>query len=580
MFQSNRWYPVLVLLALCGLFLTSCSDDDPAAPGDDGDTTAPTVSGTDPVAGNPSVAADQPVVISFSEAMDTATATGQVTLSVGNITTQTWSGGNKDLQVDHADWTAGQEVTVTVGTGLKDVAGNALARAYSFSFHVFINQVLVVGSNPDPGATGFPVDGQVTVQFNRDMDVTTLETGITMTTPGKGAVPFTVQALENSTYALVTTADFPFDTPVTVNVGTSCTTTSQQGSEALAEAFNFTFQTALEQDITAPEILGIVPASGTTIPAGTSEIVITFSEPVDPDQFGFLLLNFQLLFAVELTGSIPSFNGDNTVMTIPLATPLPGGVRLLAQMDDFTDPSGNVNDSHEEWEVMVAGIPDHYPIHDDYAFAYYTEYENSDPEPGKGAGHYTRWDLFQWVTATDFRRYETEDTLVLEEWDYMTRTNDEILLRGFHELDEGVPMDIMFDEPVTYLNRPMVPASWNGSVTLSSGGEEATVNYSVRVLEGTTEIFYGDLNKVDRTWALADKADVSTVFWSDCRTVILDHDVNAGTEMIESGSDTMYYCPGFGLVKFAVTIQEADPPWEEWQRGTWSDLQNTSGLKR
>ena len=81
MFHSSRVLLVLFLLAFCGLFLVSCSDDDPAEPpgggGGNPDTTAPVVAGMDPTPGDPSVDANQPVDIHFSEAMDTDSSTGQ-----------------------------------------------------------------------------------------------------------------------------------------------------------------------------------------------------------------------------------------------------------------------------------------------------------------------------------------------------------------------------------------------------------------------------------------------------------------------------------------------------------------------
>jgi hypothetical protein len=202
---------------------------------------------------------------------------------------------------------------------------------------------------------------------------------------------------------------------------------------------------------------------------------------------------------------------------------------------------------------------------------------NSDPIGPKGEGSFTRWDVFVWEDATNFRRYDTEDPQVLEEWDYMTRTGDAILLRGFHEIDEGTPVDRMFDEPVQYLNRPLVPDTWAGRVTLPINGSEATVNYSVEIKEGTTDIPFGEYSKAGRNWKWGDKADPQTIFWSDCRTVILDHDVRMGMLMVETGSDTMYYSPGFGLVKFATKIEEFDPLWQEWQRGIWSDFELVGG---
>jgi hypothetical protein len=577
MMKPNRWYLVLALLTLCGLFLVSCSDDDPVTPEEEEDNTAPTVASTDPVNGNPSVPADHTIVISFSEAMDPTTAAGRISMSAGNISALNWANGDKDLQVEHTAWDPGAEITVTVGPGLQDVAGNPLGTAYSFEFFVYINQVLVVDSDPDPGTTDFPVDDHVKIQFNRDMDVASLAAGITLTTPGKGQVPFMVQAEENYSYALIQGEDYPFDTPVTVNVSTDCMTTAEEGSEPLAAAFNFSFRTVAEPDLTPPEILSITPASGSTILPETSEIVIVFSEPVILLETGLLSANVQLLFAVELSGIVPALSNGDTVLTFSLAGPLPDGIPLYMQFDIFADSSGNVNDDRQEWEATVVGTADYFPAYEQFHFSYHVEYENSDPIGPKGSGTFTRWDIFEWENATDYRRYETESPAILEEWDYMTRTGEADLLRGFRGMDEGTPVDLMFDEPVMYLNRPMVPAEWSGRVTLPSGGGEATVNYSVEVKEGTTDIDLGDLKGLGRDWSGLGSAKATAIFWSDCRTVILDHDVRVGMDTVEVGSDTMYYSPGFGLVKFATKIEEFDPAWQEWQSGIWNGFEFAEG---
>ncbi len=56
-------------------------------------------------------------------------------------------------------------------------------------------------------------------------------------------------------------------------------------------------------------------------------------------------------------------------------------------------------------------------------------------------------------------------------------------------------------------------ANWAGTVTFGSGDETATVNYDVKVLEGTTEIPFEFLGKSAGSWAGVNKAEVFEVFW-------------------------------------------------------------------
>ncbi len=582
MFHSSRPYLVLALIALCGLFFVSCSDDDPADPGGGGnpDTTAPVVVGTDPDPGDPSVDADATIEIYFSEAMDTASATGQVTLSAGTITSLTWTDEDHTLRVHHDAWDPGVEVTVTVGTGLKDVAGNALEAVHEANFRVYIDQVLAVGNHPDDGATGVLLNGLVNVQFNREMDEASLLTGIIMTVPGKALVPFTVEFMGHSTYALIRESDFPSDTKVTVVVGTGCTTASWLGYEPLAQEFTFGFTTGSEADTTPPRILSITPDSGETISAYTSNIRVVFDEPIHQETMEFLKVNFQLWFAVAIGGTEPTFNADNTVMTMVLVTPLPDGIPMMFQFGDFQDASGNVNDTHQVWEVTVAGTLDHFPVHDEFFFGYYTEWENNDPVQAKSSGYYTKWQLFEWEVGNDFRRYQTDDFESLDEWEYMTKTGSAIMLRGFRELEEGTPVDIMFDAPIKWLNHPTVTANWSGTVHFTSGEETATVDYSVTVLEGTTDIPFGELGKSAVSWAGVNKAEGFEVFWSDCRTVVLNHEVHFEAQLMETGRDTLYYSPGFGLVKFGSWLEGFESGLEEREWGIWADFVWADEVKR
>lgn len=130
---------VLLLLALLAL-LASCSSDDTTTPAED--TTAPVVVQVDPAQAETNVAVGEDVTVAFNEDMAAGSAAGNVTLSHGAITDQTWL-DDKTLEIEHSDWPEGTEVTVTVGTGLTDVAGNALAQAFAWSFWTFTNDVIL-----------------------------------------------------------------------------------------------------------------------------------------------------------------------------------------------------------------------------------------------------------------------------------------------------------------------------------------------------------------------------------------------------------------------------------------------------
>jgi hypothetical protein len=117
------------------------------------DTTAPALTGRAPAAGATDVAPGADVVATFSEAMDPASmAGGAFTLapSAGGpavAASVTASSGNTVFTLNpSADLAPGTAYTATVGTGAKDLAGNALAGAQTWSFTTV--------AAPEPGGTG------------------------------------------------------------------------------------------------------------------------------------------------------------------------------------------------------------------------------------------------------------------------------------------------------------------------------------------------------------------------------------------------------------------------------------------
>ncbi|WP_311379664.1 Ig-like domain-containing protein [Arthrobacter sp. ISL-48] len=107
-----------------------------------GDTTAPTVTDTSPVAGAAGVAVSADVTGSFSEAMDPATVTSSTfTLTAGTTpvtATVTYDATGKVATLNPgADLAAGTTYTATIKGGpggVKDVAGNALASDKTWTF--------------------------------------------------------------------------------------------------------------------------------------------------------------------------------------------------------------------------------------------------------------------------------------------------------------------------------------------------------------------------------------------------------------------------------------------------------------
>ena len=104
------------------------------------DTTAPLVSSTTPLAGATGVATNSKVTVTFSKAMDPASFSA-TTFTVSQGAAQVPGTVSYGTQGTTASFTptaalaAGAAFTATVGIGAKDLAGNALAAAHSWTFN-------------------------------------------------------------------------------------------------------------------------------------------------------------------------------------------------------------------------------------------------------------------------------------------------------------------------------------------------------------------------------------------------------------------------------------------------------------
>ncbi len=248
------------------------------------DTTAPTVTLTDPANGDTGVATNKKIAATFSEAVDPFTITGTtfilmqgatavpgVVTYVGLIATFTPTGG----------LAANTTYTATITTGAEDLAGNALASDYVWTFTTGAapdtTAPTVSLTAPADGETGVLTNKKITATFSEAMDPMTISTA-TFTLSGATAVSGTV------TYSGVTAV---FTPATDLAFGTSYTATITTGAEdlagnALASDYVWTFTTGAAPDTTAPTVTLTDPANGDTGVATNKKIAATFSESMDP----------------------------------------------------------------------------------------------------------------------------------------------------------------------------------------------------------------------------------------------------------------------------------------------------------
>jgi hypothetical protein len=253
------------------------------------DVTPPTVASTVPGDAATMVAVNGSLTVTFSESMDPASVTSStVTLAQGAtpVTASVTSAGLVATMTPAANLAYSTTYTATISTGAKDLAGNALAAAHTWSFTTGVapdtTPPTVASTDPADLAVGVAVNRSVVVTFSEGVDPATLTTAFTLA-QGLTPVPATVTA-SGAVATLVPTSPLAAGTIYTATVSTGA---KDLAGNALVAAHVWTFTTSAAAAVgPAPVPLGTattfvilsktgitnVPTSAVTGDVGTSPI--------------------------------------------------------------------------------------------------------------------------------------------------------------------------------------------------------------------------------------------------------------------------------------------------------------------
>lgn len=139
------------------------------------DTTRPTVGSTSPSTGATNVPVNSNLEFNFSEAMDQlATEAAFSTTPALTSRTITWNAARTLMSVNPGtDLMPGSQVTMVIGTGAKDLAGNGLLTAKTVSFRTAAapdtTKPTIVSTSPVTSAIGVARDAKISVTFSEPM---------------------------------------------------------------------------------------------------------------------------------------------------------------------------------------------------------------------------------------------------------------------------------------------------------------------------------------------------------------------------------------------------------------------------
>ncbi len=322
--MRKLWFIPILLAAL---FIGGC-----ASPVDE-DVILPTVLSTSPVDDAVNVSKSGNVTATFSEEMDTATiVAANFTLKQGSTSVPGAVSYAGDVATFNptSDLAYNTLYTATVGTGVKDVAGNALAVAKVWTFRTLTAPdtaaPTVSSTSPAALATDVAVGGNVTATFSEAMASATIIAANFSLKQGSTSVPGAVSYAGNVA-TFNPTSNLAYNTLYTATVDTGV---EDMAGNTLASNKVWTFTTLAAPDTSAPTVSSTVPAASATDVAIGSNITATFSEAMASATI--IAANFTLMQAatpiagsVSYAGNVATFNptsdlASSTVYTATVAT--------------------------------------------------------------------------------------------------------------------------------------------------------------------------------------------------------------------------------------------------------------------
>lgn len=303
-----------------GCILVGCGDDGGSG---SSDSTAPVVITSSPTPGAVNVGTTLPITITFSEPMADDSVSAD-SIRVGSAAGTLMLAGNIVTFTPASPLESESVQLVTVTQSARDLAGNALATEYGFSFTTGTAPT-AISSSPASAANDVPTVSTISVTFS-DAMLPSSFTGDRLSVSSDGAIAGTT-AVSGTTATFTAAAALPSEATITVTVNRLVT---NLGGSALAADHVFSFVT---RDGLPPMVIATSPANTATGVAVTGDVTATFSEPM-------------------LQSSI-----DGTSFTLRETTtssPIPGTVTTTSTTATFTPAADLVNNTGYTAAVTTA----------------------------------------------------------------------------------------------------------------------------------------------------------------------------------------------------------------------------------
>lgn len=241
--------------------------------------------------------------------------------------------------------TSATDYVFTIGTGIKDIAGNASTTSFTRSFRTAdVTPPSVVSVSPADLAPSVAVSATVSVVFSKAMDASTITTSsVTLRLTSSGAFvsgSVSYDAASRTVTFLPSSALLP-GTGYTVAVSN---TVRGANGVALAQSFTSTFSTAgvvPPPDTTPPSVVSSVPSVGAQGVAITTLVRLTFSEAMSPSTVNSTTVILTVPGSATVAGTVSYDNSIPAATFTPAVALLNGTTYTLTATTGLKDVAGN-----------------------------------------------------------------------------------------------------------------------------------------------------------------------------------------------------------------------------------------------
>lgn len=321
------------------------------------DVTPPTVTATTHANGATRVPVNTRIGATFSEVMDSRTVTinSFIVKKAGTVVPGTLVyTGVSAVFTPTAALTSNTLYTMTVSTAAEDVAGNAMAADYAWSWTTAAaadtTTPKVIATVHANGAISVPINTKVGATFSEAMNTASfigtnfLLNESVSNNPIAGS--FSLSAL-NAVFT--PTANLTPSTRYTVTIKGGKGGVSDLAGNALASDYVWSWTTAAADDLTAPTVSSVTPADGHINVAVSSAVNATFSEAMDP------LTLTNVSFTVQGVTGLVSMSNANTIATFVPTAALAANTSYTATISTAVeDLSGNSLVNNKVWTFTTA----------------------------------------------------------------------------------------------------------------------------------------------------------------------------------------------------------------------------------